>query len=99
MLDKTKVSRMIKIQILSFMTLTLFACILGDSIYLSKYARDMLDRTKVSCLVKIHILSFMTPTLFVRIKEKNTKRVTLCIPLLIRSIKTLLFEYPDIFGI
>ena len=41
MLDKTKVSHMIKIQILSFMTLTLSAHILGDSIYLSKYARDV----------------------------------------------------------
>ena len=41
MLEKTKVSRMIKIQILSFMTQTLFARILGDSIYLSKYARDI----------------------------------------------------------
>ena len=39
--NKTKVSCIFKIQILSFMTLTLFARILGDSIYLSKYARDI----------------------------------------------------------
>ena len=36
--DYTKVSCNFKIQILSFMIQTLFAHILGDSIYLSKYA-------------------------------------------------------------
>ena len=39
MRDKTKVSYIFKIQILFFMTLTLFAHILGDSINLSKYAQ------------------------------------------------------------
>ena len=37
MRHKTKVSCIFKIQILSFMTPSLFAHILGDSIYLSKY--------------------------------------------------------------
>ena len=37
--DKTKVSYIFKIQILSFMSPTLFARILGDSIYLSKCAQ------------------------------------------------------------
>ena len=36
---KTKVSCILKIQILSFMTTTLFTRILGDNIYLSKYAQ------------------------------------------------------------
>ena len=39
MCEKTKVSYIFKIQILSFMTPSLFGRNLGDSIYLSKYVQ------------------------------------------------------------
>ena len=45
-----KVSCIFKIHILSFMTLTLFARILGDSVYLSKYAQKGEESKKIQCV-------------------------------------------------
>ena len=51
--DKTKVSCIFEIQILSFMTLTLFARILGDSLYLSKYAQKGRGHKNKMCVFTI----------------------------------------------
>ena len=52
MRDKTKVSCIFKVQNLSFLTPTLFARILGDSMYLSKYAQKWAIKDKI-CIFTI----------------------------------------------
>ena len=52
MLDKKKVSCIFKIQILSFMTPTLLAHILGDCIFLPKYAQKGKGPLNIKCIFK-----------------------------------------------